>query len=171
MRINMTDDINIALDILDRAMKFEKEGNAYYLKAAKTTQDSRGKEMVTVLAQDEQKHYKLIKKQHISLTKKGRWTASSDTAPVKVDLNRNLFPIDKKILKETVTVKSDDKDALVFGMGIEMKSHGLYLQAAKNTTDALGKQMFEFLVWEEQSHFDTLMMRYDYLFGPVSWQY
>ena len=51
----------------------------------------------------------------------------------------------------------------------ETKGFDMYRRAAIETADTFGKAMFEFLAGEEKSHFDILMMRYEYLFGPTGW--
>ncbi len=167
----MTEDVKAALEILKQAMGIESEGHQFYLQAAQTTQDKKGQDIFTSLADDEQKHYDLIKRQHTALTDKGRWVGSSETKPVNIDLNKPLFPRGREALKKAVTNKSGDWEALLFGVEIETKSYDLYRRAALETSDLLGKQMFEFLAGQEQSHFDILMMRFDSLFGPISWRY
>jgi rubrerythrin len=72
-------------------------------------------------------------------------------------------------LEKAVTAKSGDLDALLFGLDIENRSYDFYRRAAVETTDALGKAVFEFLAGEERGHFDILMMRYQYLTGSAGW--
>ena len=167
----MIENAKVVLGILEQAMGTEQEGLQFYLKAAKNTQDKKGKEMFATLAGDEQKHYDLIRRQHVALSDKGKWVGSADIKAVEIDLEKQLFPKGIEALKKTITVKSDDWDALMFGLDIEIKSYDLYRNAASQIEDSLGKQMFQFLAVQEQSHWDILMMRYEYLFGPVSWQY
>lgn len=167
----MPEDEKAALGILERAMGIEYEGRQFYLKAAQTTQDKKGKEMFSTLAEDEQKHYGLIKRQHTAVTVEGRWVASSEIKPVDIDLDKPLFPRGIEALEKTVTARSSDWDALLFGLDIEIKSYDFYRRAASEIGDPLGKETFEFLAEQEQSHFDVLMMRYDSLFGPISWQH
>jgi rubrerythrin len=167
----MAEDVKVALGILERAMAIEHEGRQFYLKAARTTQDRKGEEMFITLAEDERKHYNLIKRQRAALTSGGRWVRSSEITPVAIDLDKPLFPRGREALEKAVATKSSDWDALLFGLEIESKSYDLYRRAALETSDTLGKQMFEFLAGQEQSHFDILMMRFDSLFGPISWRY
>jgi rubrerythrin len=166
----MTEDAMAVLGILESAMRIEQEGRQFYLKAARTTQDKKGQETFATLADDEQKHYNLIKRQHTALTSEGRWVGSPNIKPVDIDLGKPLFPRGIGTLKKTVTAMSSDWDALLFGLDIEIKSYDLYRKAASQIDDPVGKQMFEFLAGQEQSHFDVLMMRYDALFGPIAWQ-
>ncbi len=165
----MLQDTESALVILKRAMAIEREGHGFYLKAAQTTEDEKGRETFTTLAEDERKHLELINRQYKALRGEGRWVRSAEAKPVDADLSKPLFPKWRGALGKTITARSGDRGALLFGLDIETKSYDLYRNAALRTGDPLGKAMFEFLAGEERSHFDTLMMRYDFLFGPIAW--
>ena len=167
----MKEEIRVALPTLEQAMSIEQEGGHFYREAARTTQDKKGQEMFAMLADDEQKHYDLIKRQHSTLTSESKWAGSSGIKPVGMDLDKPLFPRGIEALEKTIATRSSDWDALLFGLDIEIKSYDLYRKAASQIEHPLGKQMFEFLAGQEQSHFNVLMMRYDSLFGPVSWRY
>ncbi len=167
----MSENIKSALEILKQAMEIEQEGNLFYLNAAQTTKDKEGKEIFTTLANDEQKHFNLIKREFTALSSEGRWVGSPEMKPMNVDLGKPLFPRSIKELEKAVTTKSNDWDALQFGLGIEIKSYDIYRKMAPQIEDSLGKQMFEFLAGQEMSHFNLLMMRYESLFGPISWRY
>ncbi|MFH1032633.1 MAG: ferritin family protein [Chloroflexota bacterium] len=165
----MKQDNKLALAILEQGMTIESEGRQFYLKAAETTANKEGREMFDTLANDEQKHYNIIKRQYGALFSEGKWIKSTDIKPINLNLEKPLFPKGRIALEKTIAIKFSEKDALLFGLDIEMKSHELYRNAALKTGDPLGKQMFEFLTGQEQTHFDLLMMRYDLLFGPISW--
>jgi len=166
----MTEEVKVALVILERAMGIEEEGGRFYRKAARSTRDKKGQEMFAMLADDEKKHYDLIKRQHTALTSEGRWESTSMIKPAEIDLGKPLFPGGVEALKKGVTDKAGDWEALLFGLDIEAKSYDFYRQAALKIKDPPGKQILVFLAGQEQSHFDVLMMRYDSLFGPISWQ-
>jgi rubrerythrin len=166
----MEGNIAEALEILRQAMQFEQEGREFYLKAAQTTENKKGQEMFHRLASDEKNHFDLLKRQYNALKQDGRWIQFPQAKKTPIDLDKPLFPKGKEALEKAVTAKSSDLDALLFGLDIENRSYDFYRQAAMKTTDALGKAVFEFLAGEERSHFDILMMRYEYLAGPAGWQ-
>jgi rubrerythrin len=163
------DDLKTALAVIQRGMSIEQIGRAFYLRASQTTQDNTGQESFTNLANDEQIHYNLLKRQYESLVRESQWVSQPEIKPVAIDLNQRLFPMGTEEIEKAVNVKSSDWDALLFGMDIEIKSFDLYRKAALATVDIRGRQMFEWLAAQESSHFDTLMMRYDFLYGPVAW--
>ncbi|MDP2729950.1 MAG: ferritin family protein [Dehalococcoidales bacterium] len=161
----MNEDIETAVAFLTQAMEIEQKGRRFYLNAAQKTEDEKGRDIFTTLANDEIKHYQLVKKERDSLTEQGKWVASPEIKPVEIDLDKPLFPGGKKALEKTVTTKSSDWDALLFGLDIEIRSYDMYRQTAAKTQDPLGKQTLQFLAGQEQSHFNLLMMRYESLFG------
>jgi len=165
----MTEEIDTALAILKRAMQIEQEGREFYMKAAQITRDEKGQETFCALASDEENHLRLIHRQHDALTSESMWISSPEVKPVQIDLDKPLFPEGKEALDKTVTAKSSDSDALLFGLDIEAKSFDMYHRAAVETADALGKAMFEFMAGEEKGHFDILMMRSEYLVRSMGW--
>lgn len=158
-----------ALAILNQAMQLEKDGREFYLKAARGTSDEKGQAIFRTLASDERNHLNLIQKQQRALTRQSKWVSSPQVKPTPIVLNNSLFPKGREALEKAVGQKSADRDALLFGLDIETKSYDLYRKAALETANEIGKSMFEFLAGEEKRHFDILMMRYDFLFGPVAW--
>jgi len=165
----MIEEVAKALAILEQAMQIEQEGREFYLKAAETTQDEKGKQTFRTLAQDEQSHFRLIRSQRDALARESKWVFFPEVKVPRVDWNKPLFPA-REALEKAISPKSGDKDAVLFGLGIESKSWELYRQAAQETGDPLGKGMFEFLAGQEKSHFETLMMRYDFLSQqPIAW--
>ena len=167
----MKEATDTATAVLQQATGLEKEGRRFYLRAARVTQDAKGKEMFGILAEDEKKHFLLIKREYNSLLSKGMWAGSPEIKPVTADLGKSIFPGAREELEKSVTSRSTDWDALLFGLDVETRCFNFYREAASQTGDALGKQMFEFLASQEESHFNMLMMRYESLFGPVSWRY
>lgn len=165
------DDIKTGLSILKRAMKMEEEGRIFYMRAAFNTKDDKGKDIFNTLANDEQKHADIIIRQQTALLNQGQWLNPAITSPLNVGLPISLFPKGSKGFKKILTPESNDRDALHFGLDIEVRSYDLYRQAALDISDPVGKDMFEFLAGEEQDHFNILMIRYDFLFGPISWTF
>ncbi len=162
--------VETALTILDQAMGIEREGQAFYLKAAGIARDAKGQEMFRSLAGEEQIHYDVLRRAHTSLSSGGGWVPPQVKA-APVNLARQLFPKGAKGLEAAVNPEASERDALIFGLGIESRSFNLYVRSARETADPLGRQTFEQLASQEEAHFDLLMMRFDGLFGPVTWQY
>ncbi len=163
----MAQETNLTTELLKRAMGLEQEGRNFYIKAAQTTRDKKGQDIFKTLSDDEGSHYDLLKSQYDALMKKGSWVVSPEIKKVSIDLGKPLFPRGIDALKKKVTEKSDDRDALLFGLDIEIKSYDLYRQAT--VMDADGKRLFAYLADQEMGHFNLLMQRFEGQFGPVSW--
>jgi len=158
------------LAILERAMAIEEIGYNFYQRAVRVAQDTRTKDVFSTLAEDEHKHHDLIKRQYDSLSEGGEWLASDNIEPVAINLDQPLFPQSKQALENIVNPEVSEREALLFGLDIEIKSYDLYRKATSETGADLGRQVFEFLAAQEMGHANTLMMRYDAVYGPTSWQ-
>ena len=163
----MPEETNVAIELLRRAMGLEQEGRNFYLKAAQTTRDKNGQEIFKTLADDEGNHYNLIKSQYDTLRENGNWVRSLEVEKVSIDLSNPLFPRGVEALKKKITEKSNDRDALLFGLEIEIRSYDLYRQAT--VADAAAKRMFTYLAAQEMGHFNLLVQRFEAQFCPVSW--
>jgi rubrerythrin len=159
-----------AFEILRRAMEIEREGHDFYLQAAHSTQDKEGREVFRTLAKDEKNHLDLLQRQYAALEEENKWFDLPGMKQAQADLDQPLFPKGKDAFEQAVTAKSTDLDALLFGLDIENRSYDFYRQAASEITDTVAKAVLQFLAGEERKHFDILMMRYEYLAGPVGWQ-
>ena len=163
----MAEETNLPVELLRRAMGIEQEGRNFYLKAAQATQDKKGQEIFQTLAGDEENHYNLLKSQYDALRENGGWVISPEVKKVNIDLSKPLFPRGIEALKKKVNEKSNDRDALLFGLDIEIRSYDLYRHAT--VADEAGKRMFAYLAEQEMGHFNLLMQRFEAQFGLVSW--
>jgi rubrerythrin len=161
------EDTSLAIELVKRAMAIETEGLNFYLEAAQTTANDKGKEVFKTLANDEGNHFNLLKTQYDTLKGNGVWAVTHDLPKINADLSKPLFPRGLDALKQKVNDKSSDMDALLFGMDIEMKSYDLYSQA--KVEDAAAKRLFSYLAGQEMGHFNLLMQRFDSTFGPITW--
>ncbi len=162
--------VETALTILDQAMAIEREGQAFYLKAARIARDQAGQDMFRTLAGEEQVHYDVLRREHAALSSRGSWVPA-EVAEAPANLAKQLFPKGVRGLEAAVHPETSERDALLFGLGIESRSFALYRRSGEETDDPIARQTFESLAGQEQNHFDTLMMRFESLFGSVTWQY
>lgn len=164
------DELHAAMGVLDRAAQIERDGRQFYLKSAESAREASTRETFSTLAQEEQTHLDLIVRQRNSLAREGRWIAAADFPSTPADLVTPLFRQGKEALEKAARGASSDLSALLFGLDIENRSFEMYCWAARQVKEPLGKGVFEFLAGEERRHFDTLMMRYEALAGPIAWK-
>lgn len=161
----MSESLPNELEILAQAIKTEQDGIEFYLKSAETTEDKKGQDVFRQLARDEKNHLELLQRQYNSLKNDKKWTRFPEIGKIMSKQDSPLFPKGKEAFEKAVTQKSNDIDAILFGLDIENRSFELYNTSASGSADAVGKDMFEFLAGEEREHFNLLMMRYQYLTG------
>jgi len=162
------DQEDAALRGLEKAIRIEKDGRRFYLRAAERTTDQRGKEMFLSLAHAEEDHLRIVEKQYDSLSEGRGWLALAE-ATGEVDLGRPLFPPGREALEKMVRPDDSDLDALLLALGFENDSYELYRKGYAETDDPQGKAMYEYLADMEREHFETLMRNYEHLSRTGSW--
>lgn len=153
------------IQILTQAMKLEQEGHDFYLKASTLGIDVDTQNMFKALAQDEADHSAYLKRQFRQRKENKPWLSISELEEIQsINLQPLIFPKDLRRLKALPEDPSVE-DALLFGLDVEMQSFELYSQNAKQMKELIARDLFEKLAAMERGHFDTLMMRYESLFG------
>ena len=132
-----------SLKVLSQALKLEREGRAFYVKAAEETLDAKGKALFLSLADDEVMHAEMVERQLHALEGDGKYVLLPDLKASPIDLNARLFAPDK--VAEKTGVNPSDIDALHVALDNEIKSYELYAAAAKQATDAAAKQLYAWL--------------------------
>ncbi len=149
------------MDILDFAMKMEKDGEEYFLDQAGKVEDKNAARIFTLLAREEQKHYVVFKKYKEGISEK------LDSDFVK-DV-KTIFQTMKE--KNESFIKKDDRiiEALLHGLEIENKSIGYYVQKMNETDDLKLQQILLILKREEDKHYSLLSSMIDYYMKPQIW--
>lgn len=158
-----------ALTALSRALQLEQEGYAFYLQAAERVQDPTCKKTMLSLADDEKIHEAMIVRQIEALREQGGFVQIPTIAPVEVDLSTRIFPPDAKGVRQRVSENADELDALLMAMEIEVRSYDLYRQAAFETQDPVGREMYQWLASAEITHFNLLMSNYEAIVNAAGW--
>jgi rubrerythrin len=158
-----------ALRVLSQALKLEQEGRAFYLRAIEETLDDRGKALFRSLADDERIHAETIQRQLQSLESETAFMAVPDLSVPDIDLNAKLFPPEQSKLEAKVGINPSEVDALQVALENEIRSYDLYRAAAQQTSDAAGKQMYQWLAGAEISHFNLLMANYEAIISGSGW--
>lgn len=156
------------LDALKQAIDLEIKGHAFYLQAAERVTDPKGAAMFRSLAADEVMHKDILNRQLESLTGGTGWVLPEGAEKVKADLEAPLFPEGKEI-DTAVQPDTSEMSALLFALNIENDSFNLYAEQARAAQDASAKQLYEFLVNAERTHFDLLMLNYESLSTTGHW--
>jgi len=161
---------NAALKALQQAIQIEREGLEFYNQAAEWTTDPRGKGMFRSLARDEELHLRIVQRQHQSFSESGGWITSDELGEVEVDLDQPLlFPAGWEGLKQAIRPDASDREALLFALEIEHRNYELYREAALETEDPRGRDIYQHLAGAEQNHFNLVMLNYEHLTTVGHW--
>ena len=150
----MTDQAKSQLvDAIKNALMVEIKGQQLYSHAATQTQDPSAKVLFEMLANDEEQHVNILKKQYDSLLKDGKFDLES-VHPAEVDHGSQDIVSDE--FKKTI--KRGDFEMAVIGIGcdLEAKAIAFYEKNAAESEDPQLKQLFTWLVEWEEGHLDQL---------------
>ena len=159
-----------ALDALQIALKLELDSVAFYQEATKKAQNQLGKETFASLIKEELGHIEIVKKAYTSISGANSWDEIAPLLPKTIDPNKKtIFQIKKQEIDQKLDPNSDDMKALKTAIGIESEGCKFYEKSAQETTDPIGKKMYEYLKGEENRHWELLQNTYEYLSDPSLW--
>jgi len=162
-------DISQALKI---ALDLEKNGYNVYMKAAAATSNVLGKATLEAIAEKELDHIKAIEEfsEKILSASLDFERAIKDIDPKdKMDYVRPVMARLKRELQVKVKPDPDLEKAYKAAMGLEKDSFDLYKKLAGQSDNPQAKKFFEFLMNEENSHFELLQETLQYLNKPADW--
>lgn len=143
-------------EIFEMGMDVEKNGEAYYKRAAELVKDKKIKEVLLMLMREEQEHYKTFKKLRDSLPPKSSLPTVGDPenqenlyldALVKSRLFNNVHEAE-----ELASKVEDEIEALRAALTFE-KDTILFFQTMKSMTrEDLGREEINMLIDEERKH-------------------
>jgi rubrerythrin len=143
------------LDVFNFAIKAEKDGMDFYMKAAKKFSDNEDiKKLFTSLAKEEAAHMQIFNNFKINAKGKGidQCLKSPDIdAYLEAIVQEGLFPKGETINKRLEKVETVAQAAAI-AMAAEKNSILLYTELAKLARDKEQKKFFEKIAREEKSH-------------------
>ena len=151
---------------LETAIKMEKTGYDLYMKAAQKTSNKLGRSTLEAIAIKELDHIKAIEE----FAQKNISKAIESIHPKdKKDYVRAVMNKFAKYLDESITKDSDLEKAYKAAMGLEKSTYAFYKDLADKSEDPQSKQFFEFLMGEENTHYELLSDTLEYLNAPKDW--
>lgn len=138
-----------------QAMRAEHEGQYFYLMAAQSTQDPKGREIFKRLAKEEQDHFDFLKAQYESVLRTGKPDVNLKLGP-KSDLT-GPNPIFSDALRSRIAEADYEMTALAVGIQLELTAEKYYSKAAQEASDSHVKSFFEELAQWESGHYHALL--------------
>ena len=146
------------MNILDFAINMEKEGEAFYHVLADGNKDNALFTVFSALAEDEKHHARII-------------AAFHQDDRIKLpdgDLPKSAGIFNKHIITD-IKQKPEQIDAYREALRKEKESIDLYLSLMENSENLAEKDMFGFLIEQEESHFSTIENLIFHLEKAESW--
>lgn len=147
------------LAALERAIRGEEEARSYYQSAGETSLDPGGARMFRELAEFEEHHRKSLVALRASLEAGDTWIPYREREMPSAEGQGRPSPGDH----------AGALDALRIAVQAEERASAEYRHLARETSDRLGKQMFERLAAEEDLHRKLLDDQYYALANRGIW--
>jgi len=143
------------LEGLMEAAKAERYGHDFYLMAANSTEDAKGKEIFKMLAAEELDHMQFLLSQHKSVLKTGNVDTELKLGP-KANLN-GPSPIFSDSLKARIKDANFEMTTLSIGIQLERDAMAYYHEQSEAAEDEVVKKFFAYLSTWESGHYQALL--------------
>ncbi len=148
------------MNIFEYAMQMEKDGETYYRQLVQQTTNKGIKTILTMLADEEVKHYNAIDKIRTSKSHITATTILTDAKNIFVQLKNTSTGFDVEISQIDLYKKAQD---------IEEKSRNFYLEKANEVGQDYQKELFLKLAEEEKKHYFLLDNIIEFVSRPEHW--
>jgi rubrerythrin len=152
---------------LRKAIEFEQSGHYFYLMAAESMKDSKGKKLFKKLADEELEHKNFLEIQYKSILKTGK-TDSKASLNKGIDLSGDS-PLFSDGLRKRIKDAHFEVSAITIAINLELNSIKHYKAEAKAAKESKAKKFFEALVKWETGHYDALI-RQDKMLKEEYWE-
>jgi len=148
------------MDIFEYAMQMEKDGEDYYRQLARQTKNKGLKTILTMLADEEVKHFNTVKKMITEKPQMVETTILSNAKNIFVQLKESGEKFDSDIQQKELYLKAQD---------IEKKSQDFYTEKANEVKEKYQKDIFLELAEEEKKHYFLLENIIEFVSRPETW--
>src|SRR5919106_1494129 len=151
-----TTEMIFARDALRIAIATERSGLEFYTRAARITQDARGRTVFQKLAEEEKEHLGTLQARYAQLLKMDPQLESRPAFLFFKGAANGLFAEGADRLLRGV----NDQQALKIGIKCERGSHRFFKKYGERFEDSEGKQIFMEFAEEEKQHLELLIREY-----------
>jgi rubrerythrin len=153
-------------DAIKTAIQMEKDGHAFYTKAAGQTKSDLGRTVFESLAADELVHLETFQKIFQGRIDSVEWNTLVQSNSKYTNLT--IFPKDLKTT-EGADPNSDELDALRMGMDSEKEAIDYYTTVVNDTSDAEVKEILTEIINQEKNHYRLLQQEFTHLSSTGLW--
>jgi rubrerythrin len=148
------------MNIFEYAMQMEKDGEDYYRELAERTGSREIKTILTMLADEEAKHYNAVEQMKAARPQMAKTTILSDAKNVFVQMKESGEEFDLDVRQVEQYKKAQD---------IEKRSQNFYLEKANDVEKDYQKEIFLMLAEEEKKHYFLLENIIEFVSRPDTW--
>ncbi len=148
------------MNIFEYAMQMEKDGENYYRQLVQKTTSKGIKTILTMLADEEVKHYNALVKIQAQKPQMAETTILTDA--------RNVFE-QMKEGNEKFNIDVNQIELYKEAQKIEERSINFYLEKADEVTEEYQKELFLKLAEEEKKHYFLLENIIEFVSRPQTW--
>jgi len=148
------------VDVLEYAMQMEKDGECFYRELSEKTTNKGLRTILTMLADEEIKHYNAIEKIKTAKTHMTEATVLGDAKNVFVKIRQSGESFDFDQGQIELYKKAQD---------IEEKSQRFYLEKASHVEEEYQRELFLKLAEEEKKHYFLLDNIIEFVCHPENW--
>jgi rubrerythrin len=145
-----------ARDALRIAIATERSGLEFYSRAARITQDARGRSVFQKLAEEEKEHLGKLEARYAQLQKQDPLLETRPTFLFFKGAANGLFAEGT----ERLSKGANDLQALLLGIRCERGSHRFFKKYGERFEDSEGKHIFMEFAEEEKQHLELLVREY-----------
>ena len=153
-------------DAIKTAIQMEKDGHAFYTKAAAQTNSDMGKIVFESLAADELVHLETFQKIFQGKIDSVEWNSLVQSNSKYSNLT--IYPKDLKTT-EGANPSSDELDALRMGMDSEKEAIDYYTTIVNDISDAEVKEIITEIINQEKNHYLLLQQEFSHLSSTGLW--
>jgi len=139
---------------LKKAVEAEIAGYHFYMMAARSTEDAKGREVFEQLVQEELEHVRFLKAQHESFRETGRPDETAVLGKSR-DLSESS-PIFSERIRQRIGDAHYEMSALSIGLELELSSTNFYKTEAEAAGLAEVRSFYERLADWEAGHYKAL---------------
>ncbi len=148
------------MNIFEYAMQMEKDGENYYRQLVQQTANKGLRTILTMLADEEVKHYNAIERMKTREPQMAETTILTDAKNVFVQIKESNEKFGFDIKQTELYKKAQD---------IEKRSQDFYLEKANETEKKYKKRIFQKLAEEEKKHYFLLENIIQFVSRPETW--
>ena len=152
-----TSELLFARDALRIAIATERSGLEFYSRAARVTNDARGRNVFLRLAEEEKHHLSTLEDRYKQLLEQDPQLESRPTFLFFKGAANGLFA---RGADELLADGIDDREAYKIGIRCERGSHRFFKRYGERFEDSEGKQIFLEFAAEERDHLEMLIREY-----------